>query len=464
MISNLKHKFDSSIIRSYDIRGIYGRTLLKKDARVIGNLFGLTVGKNNTINVGYDGRHSSNDLKESLICGILESGANVCEIGLVPTPLLYFSCINNNSAGGIMVTGSHNPKDYNGFKFVLDNAPFYGEDLKLMENKAQDYFLDDVNAERKKIDFHDEYIKNIFKNYSQEKKINIVWDSGNGSAGKVMKDLSRKIEGNQKLLFCEIDGDFPNHHPDPSDPKNLIFCKNEILKNEFDLGIAFDGDGDRIGVVDDKGRIVPGDILLLILAKSLIQKNKNATIIGDVKCSQILFDEVEKAGANSIISQTGHSHVKVNMKKYSADLAGEMSGHIFFKENYGFDDALFASVELIKILTSTSKKLSQIIDEIPNAYNTPEIRIDCDDDKKFKLIKKISDSQKKKQKKIIDIDGLRVVSKDGWWLLRASNTQPSIVLRCESKSYNGLCRQLEEVKSVINEFDSEIAKKILVEK
>ena len=463
MTSNLEHKFDNSIIRSYDIRGIYNKTLSEKDARVIGNLFGLKVRKKKTINVGYDGRNSSINLKENLITGILEAGADVCEIGLVPTPLLYFSCISNGSNGGIMVTGSHNPKDYNGFKFVLDNSPFYGDDLKSMEKQAQNYSLDKIIGKRTKVDFHEKYINNIFKNFSQKKKINIVWDSGNGSAGKIMRTLSKKIDGDQKLLFDDIDGEFPNHHPDPSDPKNLLFCKKEILNNNLDLGIAYDGDGDRIGVVDDKGRIVAGDILLLILAKSMIKKNKKTIVIGDVKCSQILFDEVEKVGASAIISKTGHSHVKINMKKHDADIAGEMSGHIFFKKNYGFDDALFASVELIKILTSTDKKLSQIIDEIPYLYNTPEIRINCDDDKKFKLIQKISDSQKKKKREIIDIDGLRVISEDGWWLLRASNTQPCLVLRCESKSSLGLSKQIQEVKTVIQEFEPKISEKILVE-
>ncbi len=459
----VSHRFDKSIIRSYDIRGIFKKTLFEKDAKVIGQLFGLRIGKGNTVNIGYDGRHSSEALKESLIKGLLETGVNICEIGLVPTPLLYFSCFKNHSKGGIMITGSHNPKDYNGFKFVLDNLPFYGEDLKKLERDAKDFSISIHLGKKTKFNFQDEYIENIFKNYHQKKEINIVWDSGNGSAGKVMKKLSENISGKQKLLFCEIDGDFPNHHPDPSLPDNLSFCKKEIIDNNFDLGIAFDGDGDRIGVVDDKGRIVPGDILLLILAKEVIKKINKAIVIGDVKCSQVLFDEVEALGAKSIISKTGHSHVKINMKKYNADIAGEMSGHIFYSKNYGFDDALFAAVELIKILANSSLKLSEIIDEIPKLFNTPEIRLDCDDERKFELIEKISIKQKKIGKKIIDVDGLRVVSKDGWWLLRASNTQPSIVLRCESKSSGGLSEQLEEVKRAIEEFDKPISKKILVE-
>ena len=331
-MTTIKHFFDDSIIRSYDIRGIFNKTLFEKDAKVIGQLFGLEVGKNKKINVGYDGRKSSEPLKDSLIEGILESGADVCEIGLVPTPLLYFSTISNNSRGGIMVTGSHNPKNYNGFKLILDGLPFYGEDLINLKKRAQNFVLEKSIGKREKVNFESEYLKNIFNNFSQGRKLNIVWDSGNGSAGKVMEEISRKIKGQQILLFKEIDGNFPNHHPDPSDPENLVQCIAEIKKNNFDLGIAFDGDGDRIGVIDDKGRIIAGDILLLILSKSLVKKN--STIIGDVKCSQVLFDEIENLGGKPIISQTGHSHVKINMKKHDADLAGEMSGHIFFKSKF----------------------------------------------------------------------------------------------------------------------------------
>ena len=458
---NINHTFDDSIIRSYDIRGIFNKTLFEKDAKVIGQLFGLKVGKNKKINVGFDGRNSSESLKDSLIEGILESGADVCEIGLVPTPLLYFSSISNNSRGGVMVTGSHNPKNYNGFKFILDGLPFYGEDLINLKKKAQNFSIENNIGKKEKVDFESEYLKNIFNNFSQERELNIVWDSGNGSAGKVMEEISKKIKGQQKLLFKEIDGDFPNHHPDPSDPENLVCCINEIKKNSFDLGIAFDGDGDRIGVIDDKGRIIAGDLLLLILSKSLVKKN--VTIIGDVKCSQVLFDEIENLGGTPIISKTGHSHVKINMKKYDADLAGEMSGHIFFKSNYGFDDALYAAIQLIKILSNSNKKLSEYIDNIPKVFNTPEIRIDCEDEKKFKLIQGICKNQKKLNKKIIDIDGLRVESEDGWWLLRASNTQPCIVLRCESISKFGLKNQLLQVRKAINEFDKTISQKIVVE-
>ena len=463
MIRNIKYTFNKSIIRSYDVRGIFNKTLHLKDARIIGNLMGIKVGENNNINVGYDGRNSSKPLSKSLIKGILETGANVFNIGLVPTPTLYYSCIYTNSKAGIMITGSHNPKEYNGFKILFKNMPLYGDDLKKLEKIALNFQFKQKSGENKKIEIKDHYIENLFRNFKQTNKINIVWDSGNGSSGEIMKSISKRISGKQKLLFSKIDGNFPNHHPDPSDPKNLKFCQTEIKKNNYDLGIAFDGDGDRIGVVDDKARIVPGDILLLILAKDMISKKKDSSIIGDVKCSQVLFDEIKKLGGNPIISQTGHSHVKVNMKKNNANLAGEMSGHIFFEKNYGFDDALYASIELIKILSSSKKKLSEMIDEIPKAFNTPEIRIDCDDDKKFKLIERIATKQKELKKKILDIDGVRVTSKNGWWLLRASNTQPGIVLSCEGNSPADLKKEILEVKKAIEELEPNLSKKILIE-
>ncbi len=455
------HLFNDTIIRSYDIRGVYNKTLKDIDARVIGNIFGLIAGKKSTINVGYDGRVSSINLKEELIKGLLESGVNVNEIGLGPTPMMYFSCFYTKSKGGIMVTGSHNPKDHNGFKFVLDNLPFYGEDLKELEKLAKNYSLPKNNGKKKIIDLSDKYIKRLTRDLKQKKKINIVWDSGNGSAGTIMKEISKKIDGKSILLFDDIDGNFPNHHPDPSEKCNLTFCIDEIKRNNFDLGIAFDGDGDRIGVIDEKGNVLSGDELLLIFAKNLL-KNEKVKIIGDVKCSQVLFDEIEKMGGKSIMSQTGHSHIKVNMKKHSAKLAGEMSGHIFFADKYfGFDDALYASIRIIDILTNTDLTLSELIKSVPKVFNTPEIRIDCDDKEKFSIIQKVSENLIKSGKEIINIDGVRVKNHDGWWLLRASNTQPVLVLRCESLSKKGLEFQISSVKDELGKINKLLSNKII---
>ena len=459
-----KHLFNKTIIRSYDIRGIYNKTLFDLDAKIIGNLFGLKVGKNKNVNIAYDGRLSSVSLKNELVEGLLEVGVNVTEIGLSPTPLLYFSCIKNNAAGGVMITGSHNPKHHNGFKFVFNNMPFYGDDLIKLSEKAKGFSFKRNRGKKFKKCFKDEYINRIFEGINLKNKYRIAWDAGNGVAGELMSKIAKKINNQNFLLFENVDGNFPNHHPDPSNPKNLKDCINLITQEKLDLGIAFDGDGDRIGVIDDKGRVLSGDQLLLLFSYEILKKKKGAKIIGDVKCSQILFDEIKKKLGIPIISQTGHSHVKVNIKKNKADLAGEMSGHIFFNLNYyGFDDGLYSSVKLVELLDKQSKKLSEIVDQFPKAFNTPEIRLECNDLKKFEIINKVTSNQKRKNQEIIDIDGIRVSSENGWWLLRASNTQAELVLRCEANSLENLKKELSLVKEAIFEVDSELSDKILVE-
>ena len=453
MTKEKSHSFNQTIIREYDIRGVYNETLFDNDAEILGNLFGLEVGKNKTVNVGYDGRLSSVKLKKKLIKGLVDSGVKVNEIGLIPTPLLYYSCFELFADGGIIVTGSHNPKNHNGFKIVLNNKPFFGEKLVKLGKKAKNFNFRKMNGSLKTVSLMDKYVKRLINNFYQKKKINIVWDSGNGAAGNVMKALAKKIDGKYELLFSEIDGTFPNHHPDPSEPKNLVFCKDKLLDLKYNVGFAFDGDGDRLGVIDDKGRDISGDKLLLLLAKEML-KSKKCKVIADVKCSQVLFDEVKRLGGEIFMSKTGHSHVKNNLKKLNADLAGEMSGHIFFAEDYyGFDDAFYAAVKVLEIINNNDKKLSDLVDEIPRVFNTPEIRIECDDNKKFDIISKINERQKRNKKKIINIDGVRVSEKDGWWLLRASNTQPAIVLRCESLTQDGLEFQKRSVKDELSRFN-----------
>ncbi len=460
MIKKKSHNFHQSIIREYDIRGIYGETLFDIDAEILGNLFGKIIGKNNTINVGYDGRLSSVSLKKKLISGLLECGLQVNEIGLCPTPLLYFSCFELSAKGGIIVTGSHNPKNHNGFKIVLENMPFFGKDLLGISKDAKSFEFREFSGSLTSLDLEKKYISRLLQNLNQKKKINIVWDSGNGSAGRVMKNLAEKIDGKAELLFTEIDGNFPNHHPDPSEPKNLESCQKKLLELDYDVGFAFDGDGDRLGVIDNKGRIISGDTLLLLLSKELLKKKKSR-IVADVKCSQVLFDEIKKLGGEVFMSPTGHSHVKNYVKKLNADLAGEMSGHIFYAyDYYGFDDAFYAAIKVIELINNNSCKLSDLVDQIPRVFNTPEIRIDTDDNKKFGIISKIFDNQKSINKNIIDIDGLRVNENDGWWLIRASNTQPAIVVRCESLSKKGLDYQIEslmnELRKVNFNFDPKI--------
>ena len=268
------HYFDDTIIREYDIRGVFNKTLFEKDAKVLGNLFGMMIGENNSVNIAFDGRVSSPILKENLIEGFLEVGVNVNEIGLGPTPLLYFSCFELNSNSGIIVTGSHNPKNHNGFKIVYKNSPFFGEDLIILKNKAKNYSMPQARGLRTKVDLKSKYLERLLKDFNQKKEIKVVWDAGNGSAGKIMKTLANKIQGKKIILYDEINGDFPNHHPDPSDADNLIDCQKNIIKNNLDIGLAFDGDGDRLGVIDDLGRVISGDKILLLLAKELLKKKK----------------------------------------------------------------------------------------------------------------------------------------------------------------------------------------------
>ena len=348
-------------------------------------------------------------------------GVDVCEIGLGPTPLLYYSCYENKAAGGVMVTGSHNPKDHNGFKFVLNNMPFYGEDLILLSKKAMDFFFKSQKGKLTYKNFKKTYLDRIFKGINLKKKFKIVWDSGNGSAGELMSKIAKKINSDNELLYETIDGNFPNHHPDPSNPKNLKECIQLIKKKQMDFGIAFDGDGDRIGVIDDKGRVLSGDQLLLLFAKEILKKKRGAKIIGDVKCS-------------------------------------------FNLDYYGFDDALYSSIKLVELLDNSKKKLSEIIDDLPKSFNTPEIRIKCSDLKKFDIIEQVISNQKNKNVNIIDIDGLRVLNETGWWLLRASNTEAELVLRCEANSQDNLRKQLLLVKKELQEVDQIISDKILVEK
>lgn len=458
----MKHDFDKTILRAYDIRGVYKKTLHNHDAKVLGHLLGLKLKKNKIVNIGFDGRKSSIALKKFIKEGLLETGANVREIGLGPTPMLYYSCQLNNAEMGIMITGSHNPPDHNGFKIIKDNLPFYGDDIFKLLVEAKNYNFECLRGSDIFFDVKGKYIDELISSLNQKKGLNIVWDAGNGASGDIMRAIAEKIDGEKSILFSDIDGSFPNHHPDPSEVKNLKDVINSVQEKKCDFGIAFDGDGDRIGVVDDLGRPVPGDILLLLFSIDILKKKKNITIIGDVKCSKIFFDEVERLGGKAIMSKTGHSLIKKCMKSEKAILAGEMSGHIFFADNYfGFDDAHYAAIRLINLMSSTNIKLSKILDSLPNVYNTPEIRIDCDDTKKFEIIKKMIGIQKHKKIKFNDTDGIRVNLKKGWWLIRASNTQPSIVLRCEAETQDELTKIILSVKKDLYEIDQKLSKQIL---
>lgn len=454
----MTHKFDPSILRAYDIRGIYGKTLFKEDAFFVGRALASVLAKKDykKVAVGHDVRKSSPELVKELIAGLTQSGVEVFDIGAGPTPMLYFSVYHLNVDAGIMVTGSHNPKDHNGFKIMLKDHVFYGDDItNLAQVVAKSDFVDGEGAVHKKNIKHD-YVERLVSDCivgesesglldeidavtEPRKKLNIAWDIGNGATGEIAKMLSHKIIANHALLFEEMDGDFPNHHPDPTVAENLQDLIKKVTEEGYDVGIAFDGDGDRIGVVDDEGGIIWGDQLMALYAREILKEKPGATFIADVKASNILFDEITKAGGKAIMWKTGHSLIKAKMKETKADMAGEMSGHIFFADRYyGFDDALYAAIRLINIVEKSDKKLSQLRKSLPQTFSTAEIRIDCADDKKFQTVEDLKKNLQNSGVKFNDIDGIRTNSNNGWWLIRASNTQPVLVARCEANSLESL--------------------------
>ncbi len=448
------HQFSPVILREYDIRGQIGKNLFPDDAYALGLSFGTYIKRKggDRICVGYDGRKSSVNLKEALIKGIGETGINVDIVGLGPSPMLYFAVKDRMCSAGIMITGSHNPPDYNGFKMLTLKGPVFGQEIqKIGEIAAKgDYVLG--NGKIREIDVKDNYIKRLSKSLSpSSKKLKIAWDAGNGAAGEVLRMLVKKIPHEHILLFDEIDGNFPNHHPDPTVDKNLEDLQKAVIENGCDIGIAFDGDADRIGVVDEKGSIIRCDIMIALYAEEVLNMYEGAPIIGDVKCSQVMYDRISALGGNVIMWNTGHSLIKSKMIEEHAPLAGELSGHIFFNDKfYGFDDALYNAIRLINIMINKDKKLSEITSDIPKVFNTPEIRFEVEEDKKFDIVDKIKEKVRKiDDLSINDIDGIRVSNQYGWWLLRASNTQNVLVVRAEANNKNNLQILKEQITKLL---------------
>ena len=452
---NDEHRFHPSILREYDIRGILEETLFETDAYAIGRSFGTVLRQdspNPKMAVGYDGRISSPGLKTALIKGLTESGVEVLDIGLGPTPMLYFAVCSLNLDGGIMVTGSHNPPTHNGFKLMRGRKPFFGADIKQLGEIAAsgNYAKGEGTAREQSV--RESYINQLVSAFTARSGIKAVWDAGNGAAGEIMRELSARLPGEHSTLFAEIDGNFPNHHPDPSVAENMRDAIHSVLEVGADVGLAFDGDGDRLGVVDETGRILWGDELIAVLATEVLSERPGATIIADVKASQGLFDSIAQQGGKPLMWKTGHSHIKIKMAEEKAPLAGEMSGHIFFADkNFGYDDGLYAAVRLINLLAASGRKLSSFKGLMPESVSTPEIRFACDDARKFAVIDEGRARIEKDGARFSGIDGVRVNTPDGWWLLRASNTQAVLVARCESGKgeaglevlKNSLARQLE---------------------
>lgn len=442
-MSQAGHRFDPTILREYDIRGITGQTLSAKDAYAVGRAFGTVVARKGgkRVHVGRDGRLTSPELEYAAVEGLMACGLDAVRIGLGATPMLYFATYTHQSDAGLMITGSHNPSEYNGFKMVLAKKAFFGADIqKLGEIAAKADYVSGQGRESQE-DVFEAYVTRLFADFKPGKDLTVGWDSGNGSAGPAMAALVKRLPGKHILLNETVDGTFPNHHPDPTVPENLKQLQALVTREGCDLGIAFDGDGDRIGVVDGKGRILWGDQLMTIWAREIIARKPGATIIADVKASQVLFDEVARMGGTPLMWKTGHSLIKSKMAEVAAPLAGEMSGHIFFADGYyGYDDAPYAAVRLLSIVGNSPDNLAAIRDRLPQVINTPEIRFQCDDDRKFKVVEEVKARLEAAKAQVNDCDGVRVLTKDGWWLLRASNTQDVLVARCESTNEAGLKR------------------------
>jgi phosphomannomutase len=439
------HRFDPTSLREYDIRGIVGETLHPEDAFAIGRCFGSMVARNGgrKVAVGYDGRLSSPEMEAQLVAGLRGCGLEVARIGCGPTPMLYYASYALECDGAVMVTGSHNPPNYNGFKMMLGKKPFYGKQIQEIGRMAAegDVIPSAVGTDHQ-VDVSERYVSRVLEDWDGgERSLRVVWDPGNGSSAEVVKQLVARLPGTHYVINGTIDGTFPAHHPDPTVPKNLEQLIAEVAREKADLGIAFDGDGDRIGVVDDEGHILFGDQLLVVLARDVLKAKPGGTIIADVKASQVLFDEVAKAGGTPLMWKTGHSLIKAKMAETGSPLAGEMSGHIFFADKwYGFDDAPYSAVRLLGIVARMATKLSAVRAALPQVINTPELRFDCADTRKFAVVEEVRQRLATAGAKVQDVDGVRVLTEDGWWLLRASNTQAVLVARAEATSEAGLDR------------------------
>jgi phosphomannomutase len=442
------HNFHPTSLREYDIRGIIGETLGEADAYAIGRGFATLLGRagGRKVAVGYDGRVSSPMLEAALMKGITDSGLDAVSIGLGPTPMLYYAeAVLDDVDGGIQITGSHNPANYNGFKMVFQGRPFFGADIQQLGTMAAAGDWAEGAGSTSTLDIMDTYVARIAE-AAPDKPFRIAWDAGNGAAGPVIERLVKLLPGEHYLLFTDVDGNFPNHHPDPTEEKNLVDLKRLVAEKSLDFGLAFDGDGDRIGAIDGEGRVIWGDQLLQIFAEDVLAEVPGAVIIADVKASQALFDRVTALGGKPLMWKTGHSLIKSKMKEVGSPLAGEMSGHIFFKHDYyGFDDAIYAGLRLMRASARLGKSVTELRSAMPEMINTPEMRFQVDESRKFAVIDEVLARLSADGADVNATDGARVNTADGWWLLRASNTQDVLVARAEASSEAGLERLMAQI-------------------
>lgn len=453
--------FSPVIFREYDIRGVYNEQFDLDFAYQLGRAFGTYVfnktnKKNRRLSIGYDARQSSVAIVEKLSQGMKETGAEVYILGLVTTPVCYFSTFQLDLDGAIMVTGSHNPPEYNGFKVSLGKTTIFGEEIQNLKAVMQAGNFLTGEGSVKNYDIHPEYLERYKKEFGQIKPVKVVLDCGNGAAGSIVRKLYNVAGLQPEILFEEPDGTFPNHHPDPTVEENLVDLAKKVKETGAVCGIGFDGDADRIGVVDHNGRMVYGDELMTIFARDVLKTLKGAKIVGDVKCSDRMYHEITRLEGVPVLWKTGHSLVKEKIKVEKAPFGGEMSGHIFFADrNYGYDDAPYAGLRLCEILANTGKTIPELLEGLPAAFNTPEIRIDTTEEKKVLIVEKVKEKFMKNPVAGVEVnllDGIRISFPDGWALARASNTQPVLVVRFESNSEAGLKRIEDSVMSVVNQY------------
>lgn len=449
---------DKAIFREYDIRGVAGESITEEVVERIGKAYGTMIAEagGTEVSVGYDCRKSSPSFRDALCQGINSTGVDVVDIGMVTTPMVYFSTFASGVDGGVMVTASHNPSQYNGLKLCVGQNSLFGESIQEIRKSVEKGKFKTGKGKTRQTDIVEQYLEFFEQNLDIKPGIRVAADGGNGTAGVACPQILRRFGCELHELYMDPDGDFPNHHPDPTVEENLSDIKKKVVEAGLDVGLAFDGDADRIRIVDERGNSMSGDMLLLVYSLDLLKTNPGATIIGDVKCSGNLFTKIREAGGNPIMWKTGHSVIKDKMKRENAELGGEMSGHIFFKNRFfGYDDALYAGLRFLEILSKTGKKASELLSGLPKTFATPEIRIDCPDEIKFQVTEVV----KKKlgeQNEVIDIDGVRVEYPDGWGLLRASNTQPALVLRFEAQTEPRLAEIRETVERMLKETIAEI--------
>jgi phosphomannomutase/phosphoglucomutase len=444
------------IFRQYDVRGTVGEDLTEEVVEQLGQGYGaytINLGARR-VSVGRDARPSSPRFRDALIDGIRSTGLDVVDIGMVPTPTLYFSLFHLNVDGGVMITGSHNPPEFNGFKLALGRTTLYGEEIQEVRRIIEVGEYPRGEGSLSEQDIKPAYRQTLEQRIGRfERAVKVVVDAGNGLGGIFCPELLQDLGADASGLYCEVDGTFPNHHPDPTVPGSLRDLIAEVRRQKADVGLAYDGDCDRLGVIDERGNIIWGDQLLILFSREVLARQPGATIIFEVKCSQALPEEIKRAGGVPLMWRTGHSFIKKKMKEENAPLAGEMSGHLFFADEYfGYDDALYASLRLVRLLSRSEKTVSEMLADVPRYYSTPEIRIDCPDEEKFQIVSKLV-KYFKKGYEVVDVDGARILFGDGWGLVRASNTQPALVLRFEARTPE----RLEEIKGIVVSKLSEVS-------